>query len=622
MKHIKPSKLAYWAIYLIYFAAFFYYQQWRDHIISGGDQWGYYAYLPSFFVYGDLANLQDSYRKKMSYHTGFGGYDGGEIAISEAYPSAIKGNQVIKYTMGVAVLQSPFFIAGHFAAPLLGYPADGYSPPYIFLAHLSALLWALFGLWWLRKILLRIWDEGISAAILLTIGLGTNLYFFALQTMAHAYLFAWWAILIYATIRFYENFKYKHALVIGLSVGFISLIRPVELISFLVPMLYGIYSRKTFILRARALKEHWRKYLVAVIVTALVGIPQLLYWKHVSGNWLFYSYGSETFNFAKPEIINGLTSFSNGWLVYTPVMLGALLGLPLLWRSKYRDWFWVLCLVLPLHIYITYSWWCWNYINGFGSRPMVDVYALTAIPLAAFVGFFLTKKVLRIAILTALTINLFFNIFKTYQFHIGVLWSECANRRYYLSTFFKTQLDYHDLVIFDTNERQPDSSQLKKIALLGEEKFEDSTGVEFTRQPTFSGNFAFTLMPKKESPKIAIPLASLGKEGWLRISAQARKSYTGSSIYLCSQLVCQAFRFNEQGGMVKQLFWKDIRIDNKINCTNDLWGGRANEWGYVHFWTKIHQRIDAQPHDTLYVFALGNQRETMWIDDLQIEWWK
>ncbi|MCB0634847.1 MAG: hypothetical protein R2824_35055 [Saprospiraceae bacterium] len=39
---------------LIYGLTFCYYGRWNTNTLYGGDAWGYYAYLPAFFIYGDL----------------------------------------------------------------------------------------------------------------------------------------------------------------------------------------------------------------------------------------------------------------------------------------------------------------------------------------------------------------------------------------------------------------------------------------------------------------------------------------------------------------------------------------------------------------------------------------
>ena len=77
---------------------------------------------------------------------------------------------------------------------------------------------------------------------------------------------------------------------------------------------------------------------IIIFFAFLVWIPQLLYWKTVTGNYLFYSYADEGFFFLNPQILKGLFSYRNGWLIYSPVMFFALLGIPFLYRYA-KDFF-------------------------------------------------------------------------------------------------------------------------------------------------------------------------------------------------------------------------------------------------------------------------------------------
>src|SRR5690606_24710330 len=109
-----------------------------------------------------------------------------------------------------------------------------------------------------------------------------------------------------------------------------------------------------------------------------------------TGSFLFYSYGSQGFDWQHPRIIDGLLSGRNGWLMYSPVMFLALAGM--FCHRKLKPWFWCLLVLVPIYCYIIYSWYCWNYINGLGSRPMVHLYALLALPVAAFMAYITRQR--------------------------------------------------------------------------------------------------------------------------------------------------------------------------------------------------------------------------------------
>ncbi|WP_336518634.1 hypothetical protein, partial [Pollutibacter soli] len=176
----------------------------------------------------------------------------------------------------------------------------------------------------------------------------------------------------------------------------------------LVPALYGVYSKETLIQRLAFLRTHLRKVLGAAAVFILPIIPQLLYWKMMTGSYLFYSYGGQSFNWNDPKILEGLFYYSNGWLPYSPIMVFSLAGF-FLYRYI-KQWFWCLGLLFPLYVYIIYSWYCYNYINGLGSRPMIHIYPLLAIPLAAFLLWVWNRKSIVLNVVVALVCSFFVSL--------------------------------------------------------------------------------------------------------------------------------------------------------------------------------------------------------------------
>lgn len=615
------SWYVWWLILIFYLLAFYTRHNWKDGIVSGGDAWGYYVYLPAAFIYGDLNdNIQESYKVRKLYHGGFQVESLGLDAIGEA-PTAPNGKRVIKYTMGVSILQSPFFGLAHITASLTGYPQDGYSKPYLFCVHFSALFFALAGLWLIRKILLRHFSEIIVAWTLLALAFATNLFYFSLYTLSHVYLFFLYAVLIHQTLAWYEDgFKLRNALLVGISAGLIVLIRPVEMLCLAIPLLYGCSSFATLKTRWQQVLTYWKGYALAVVAFVAMGLPQILYWHWNTGDFFYYSYTNEKFNFLHPQIKEGLFYFENGWLAYTPIMFLGLLGCLFLWKS-YRQWFLPIFLLLPLHIYITYSWWCWQYVNGFGSRPMVDIYPVMAIVLAVnaqVLGRWIGGKGL---LGISLIFFSFLNIFNTYQFHLGILWSESANFQYYKRIFGKTTTTYLDLVTYDTGENQPDSAQLLFLKKIGENNLEDSTNTQFVREPKLIGNFVLKLDPEsKHTALLAIPMQHLHdhKGHWLRISAQARKGYDGVDIYKMATLSSFFGAAKPKKPHYRNVNWRQIRLDNKVENTQyNIWGGKRDVWGEVYYWTQIPENLSSE--DTFYVYAANDTPNPIWIDNLKVD---
>src|SRR6185436_6603820 len=103
----------------------------------------------------------------------------------------------------------------------------------------------------------------------------------------------------------------------------------------------------------------------------------------------------------------GLFFPKNGWLVYSPLMACSIAGM--FFYSRIKKWAWCLWLIFPAYVYIIYSWYCYTYINGLGSRPMIHLYPLLAIPMTAFISFLWSKarwvKVTTVILILFLTVT-------------------------------------------------------------------------------------------------------------------------------------------------------------------------------------------------------------------------
>ena len=129
-------------------------KHWKDEQrVIEWDAISYYAYLPAAFIYHDLS---------LSFADG---YDGPHKLL--VWPE--KGpldKYVIKTTMGLSILWLPFFLVGHAGALISGADAGGYSELYKFFLLVSALLFLLTGLVYLRKILLTHATDKLTAMVL------------------------------------------------------------------------------------------------------------------------------------------------------------------------------------------------------------------------------------------------------------------------------------------------------------------------------------------------------------------------------------------------------------------------------------------------------------------------
>src|ERR1043166_2290030 len=168
----------------------------------------YYFYLPITFLHNDLGLKDYSYVQHLfdQYH------------FSPTFYQASKcdnGNYVMMYTMGLAMLESPFFLIGHVWAKLGGYPTDGFSFPYQFCVSTGMMIYLLIGIFLLRKILLRFFSDRTTGITMLLLLVGTN-YFREIVDYnlgPHAILFSLYCLLIWNTIKWHEEQKTKHAII-------------------------------------------------------------------------------------------------------------------------------------------------------------------------------------------------------------------------------------------------------------------------------------------------------------------------------------------------------------------------------------------------------------------------
>ncbi|MEZ4943229.1 MAG: hypothetical protein R3D58_20305 [Saprospiraceae bacterium] len=468
MKNISRYSFFLCAV-VILLAAFLYYPKWKQPYTEATISWdvsGYYLYLPAVFIYGDLKELAfaDSMLTKYGY--------GSEVGAIR-HPG---GNRVIKYSSGQALQFLPWFLLGHLGARVFGYPPDGFSPPYQFAISMGSLLLALLGLWLLRNILLRYFPDRVVAVVLLLIALGTNYFEYSAfhGALTHNWLFTLYSLLLYCTIRFYEKPGWLFAATIGLLVGWAALTRPTDIVSALIPLAWGLNSRAALRERLRLWRLHLPKLALAVALAIAVGFIQLAYWKYVSGDWLVYSYQDQGFSWLRPHVLNGLFSYRAGWLVYSPVMVFAVLGFLPLAKQHHALVRPVLVFCL-LYAYITFAWDIWWYGGSIGQRALIQSYPIWAFPLAAFVEWlFRQKRVYGVAGAGLAILFVAYNFWLTHQAHHGGLFKAGEmTKAYFWKILGKLEVEDDAVKLLDT--KREFTGTRAHVRLLYSNDFESDT---------------------------------------------------------------------------------------------------------------------------------------------------
>jgi hypothetical protein len=421
-----------WIIFLLVFIStynIFNLKHWNeeDRVIIW-DVVSYYGYLPATFIYGDvtLENPNDYYQKYD--HTFW-------------YNKTDEGVKVFKVSIGMAILYSPFFFISHLYTIATDGVASGFSPPYKFAICMSSLFYFLIGLIFLRKLLRYFYSENAVALTLLIIGIGTNLYYYVVIAVGypHNYLFCLLAIIAYLIIKWYEKPNFKLSVILGILFGLMVLVRPTMLIVSLFALLYRIYSLDMLMERLRFYKKHFSQLFTVLLFAFIIWIPQFIYWKISIGDFLYYSYSEEGFFFSDPQFLNALFSFRKGWLIYTPLMFFALVGLAMMFKKKEKIAI-PISVTVVIYFYVATCWWDWWFGGSFGYRTMIDMLPLLAFGLAYFIQQMLKyKKVYKFSTLSFLFLLLAFNLFQTRQAHEGLIHHDSMTKKAYFKILFKLQ---------------------------------------------------------------------------------------------------------------------------------------------------------------------------------------
>jgi hypothetical protein len=398
------------------------------------DVFGSYLYLPALFYENDIElssrDWVEALRKK---------YDASGT-LYQVHPLE-NGNNVIQYSCGQAVLMLPAFVAGHFIAGALGTEQDGLSYPYQLSVAVWSFIMVVVGLCYLRKLLLWFFTDGMSAVIIFLIALGTN-YFVQITggiSTSHTYLFALYAVFLFYVVTWHHTYRLLHFVLFSIALGLMCLTRPTELLAVFIPLFWHCQSPKHAWSKWRVRKKEIIVFISCMILCAL---PQLIYWKTISGHWLVMSYANpgEGFDFLTPHTLNFLFSFRKGLFIYTPLLCISLLGFIYLWQQQ-RKYFWSLFVFFIVNLYVVSSWSCWWYAHSYGQRSVVHTLPVFALLLGFMLLYLIQRRWTIYAGSFAIACCLVLNVFQSWQYTHYIIDGSRMTREYYWKIFAKTEVD-------------------------------------------------------------------------------------------------------------------------------------------------------------------------------------
>jgi hypothetical protein len=352
------------------------------------DGFYYFAYLRSLAFDHDV-NFMNDYRM-----LGLGDK-------TYLFQPTATGHAESAWTIGPAIVWSPFFAVGHVAATRLrasgvDVATDGTSYPYRQAICVASLFYGLLGCWFAYR-LTRLFFPGTLAApaVVLTVAGSFMLWYLVKEpSMTHATSmtsvagFTW----LWAATR--ERRTLGSWALLGLLAGLMTLIRWQNLLFALLP---GVDAALILWRSHRDQDPRARRAALAgsaafLVCTLAGGLPQMLAWQAIYGSLIARSPVGPQIRWTDPHVVDILWSARNGLFSTTPILyLGAIgllafaavrpaAGLPMLAAAAVMTYF-NACIQ---------DWWG---SAGFGGRRFDGLIPIFCVGLAGFIE--LTGRLIR-----------------------------------------------------------------------------------------------------------------------------------------------------------------------------------------------------------------------------------
>lgn len=242
------------------------------------------------------------------------------------------------WTIGPAIVWSPFFAAGHLAAGRLAatnpnVSTNGISFPYRQAVCIAGLFYGLIGCWFCYRLTARFADPRVAAgATVFVVGGSFMLWYFVKEpSMTHAPSMAAVAGFVWAWTATHGRRTPGQWALLGILAGFMSLIRWQNALFALLPLWESLAAV------AAAARQSNRQAALAVLRDGLVFtvcaagafLPQMIAWRAIYGTWLAVSPIGPEIRWSDPHIVDILWSSRNGLLSWSPAIYVSVAGLVL-----------------------------------------------------------------------------------------------------------------------------------------------------------------------------------------------------------------------------------------------------------------------------------------------------
>jgi hypothetical protein len=348
------------------------------HPEVNGDGIGYYAYLRSPLIDGNFSFTSDFQHPEEELE---------KIFLVDHFvdnPVTKTGHLPNFYTVGPAILWSPFLIATHLAVlglGRLGWPiaSDGHSWPYVAALTAATALYGFAGLCLSFAMARRFVEErwAFWATIGLWFGSSVPVYIYLLPAWSHAHSIFATSLFLWYWLRTRGTRTSGQWLKLGLLSGLMIDVYQLNVV-FFIAVAYEALSAYAEIwstgagrleMLAKALRLHGL-YGLGILLALL---PTFVTRQIVFGNpFSVGPYALRTWNWTSPAFAQVLFSKDHGLFVFTPILVVAIAGLFYL-RSLDRTVGTICLLVTPVFYFLISCFPWWYGAVGLGNRFFVSL---------------------------------------------------------------------------------------------------------------------------------------------------------------------------------------------------------------------------------------------------------
>lgn len=323
------------------------------------DKAGYNVYLPSLFIY-NFDGKQFPHNIEKSIGNGF-------------KLDTVSSKVITKYPYGVSLLQTPFWLIAHWISS----EKDGFSIYYQKSIDFAGSFYLTLGLFFLFFTIRNFQKLAHSILLCFSILFSSGIFYYGIieTGMSHIYSFCCLSIITYLTFKLNEKNSNKYLFLLFIISLIYLIIRPLNII-FIIPFFLFFLYNKTITISFSFFSLP--NILKLSFTTALLILPQILYYKYAFGSYLTNSYQNEPFLFPGiSRVLEMLFSPNNGLIFYYPVLL--ILSIYFLIERSTLSYLSLFLILIYILIYS--SWWSLSLGCGFGHRAINDIIIFLFLPI-------------------------------------------------------------------------------------------------------------------------------------------------------------------------------------------------------------------------------------------------